>query len=144
MDLKRCEPTLVWSRRGKTHWYCPHCGLRDVDTAGHFPGLIYAPVCKAAFVPLWFPELGNVIADGFNRIGVTRERWMRLTGRPCGCEARRRLLNQIGWRIAYAAFYTFGYRRRARYRVVETIRGERVVERIGNPKDHGRLHGCGC
>ncbi len=43
------------------------------------------------------PGLGDVVALWLERFGITPARIERLTGRPCGCEKRKRWLNQL-WR----------------------------------------------
>jgi hypothetical protein len=43
------------------------------------------------------PGLGDVVALWLERLGITPARIERFTGRPCGCEQRKRWLNQL-WR----------------------------------------------
>ena len=53
----------------------------------------------------WFREigqpqpvgLGDLVADALDRIGVARlaKRRAERTGKPCGCEKRRQVLNKI-------------------------------------------------
>jgi hypothetical protein len=43
------------------------------------------------------PGLGDVVALWLERLGITPARIERLTGRPCGCEKRKRWMNQL-WR----------------------------------------------
>jgi hypothetical protein len=137
-DPRVCKPELVWKRRSGTAWYCPYCGFKDVDKAGHFEaGLIYPPRCKASNVPLWFPELGNLVARMLSLVGITKDRWSRFTGKPCRCDIRRLWLNQLGWSLGRPLFWLLGYRRTRQYHVREW-----TVENVDDPNDHGRLHRC--
>jgi hypothetical protein len=64
--------------------------------------------------PPWQPiAIGDVVERWLTRIGITRERverWTRTAGKPggCGCEARKRWLNDVGfwvqWRIRSGYF----------------------------------------
>lgn len=55
--------------------------------------------------PPWKPiAVGDVAERWLKRIGVTTERverWTRTAGKPggCGCEARKRWMNDVGFRI---------------------------------------------
>jgi len=58
--------------------------------------------------PPWQPiAIGDVVERWLTRIGITRERverWTRTAGKPggCGCEARKRWLNDRGFRVQRA------------------------------------------
>jgi hypothetical protein len=43
--------------------------------------------------------LGDLVASGLARIGITEERVSRALGRPCGCKERRAALNRAGQRL---------------------------------------------
>lgn len=42
------------------------------------------------------PGLGDLVASGLAKIGVTEERVSRALGKPCGCKQRREALNRAG------------------------------------------------
>ena len=44
--------------------------------------------------------LGDMVEVGLNKIGITKERVAKWTGRPCGgCGRRQRWLNRVGRKI---------------------------------------------
>lgn len=45
------------------------------------------------------PGLGDIVAAGLAAVGITPERVSHLTGKPCGCKERARVLNTIGRRV---------------------------------------------
>ena len=55
------------------------------------------------------PGLGDRVEGALKSVGITQERVSRLIGRPCGCEGRKKLLNNVGKRLGIG-----GTRRRAR------------------------------
>jgi hypothetical protein len=40
--------------------------------------------------------IGDLVAGGLKAVGITPERVGRLTGKPCNCNKRRKVLNSIG------------------------------------------------
>jgi hypothetical protein len=45
------------------------------------------------------PGLGDRVEQILTGIGVTKARMQAVTGKPCGCEERKRRLNEIGARL---------------------------------------------
>ena len=45
--------------------------------------------------------LGDAVESVLSSVGITKERVSRLVGRPCGCEGRKKRLNQIGRKMGY-------------------------------------------
>jgi len=43
--------------------------------------------------------LGDHVADALAAFGITKERLEAAMGRPCGCDERQQLLNQVGYRL---------------------------------------------
>lgn len=43
--------------------------------------------------------LGDMVAAGLTKVGITKERVSRLLGRPCGCAERQRRLNELGRKV---------------------------------------------
>lgn len=43
--------------------------------------------------------LGDHVADALAAFGITKERLEAAMGRPCGCEERQQLLNQVGYKL---------------------------------------------
>lgn len=41
--------------------------------------------------------LGDRIEEALTAVGITSERVERFVGGPCGCEERKRKLNELGW-----------------------------------------------
>jgi hypothetical protein len=42
------------------------------------------------------PGLGDYVAAGLEKLGITKQRVSRLLGRPCKCRERQRRLNELG------------------------------------------------
>jgi hypothetical protein len=42
------------------------------------------------------PGLGDLVASGLKRAGITPERITQILGKPCGCNERRKKLNALG------------------------------------------------
>jgi hypothetical protein len=86
---------------------CPACGYK----ARRLPTF---RECRPVPKPVWRPiAIGDVVERWLTRIGITRERverWTRTAGKGggCGCEARKRWLNDVGfwvqWRIRSGYF----------------------------------------
>jgi hypothetical protein len=80
---------------------CPVCGYR----ARSLPTF---RECRPVPAKRWKPiAIGDIVERGLKAIGVTKERIERLTrtaGNPggCGCEARKRWLNDVGYKAQYA------------------------------------------
>jgi hypothetical protein len=45
------------------------------------------------------PGLGDRVEGVLKSVGITQGRVSRLIGRPCGCEGRKKLLNNVGKRL---------------------------------------------
>lgn len=80
---------------------CPACGYqaRTLPTYRQ---------CRPVPGDAWRPvPIGDLVERGLTAIGVTKdrvERWTRTAGKPggCGCEARRKWLNEVGNRVQIA------------------------------------------
>lgn len=42
------------------------------------------------------PGLGDMVAAGLERVGITKDRVSKAIGKPCGCAKRQEALNRIG------------------------------------------------
>lgn len=42
------------------------------------------------------PGLGDMVAAGLERVGITKERVSKALGKPCGCAKRQEALNKLG------------------------------------------------
>jgi hypothetical protein len=77
---------------------CPTCGYR----ARRLPTYRECrPIPQKAWKPV---PVGDLVERWLTRLGITRERverWTRTEGIPggCGCEARKRWLNEAGNRV---------------------------------------------
>lgn len=49
------------------------------------------------------PGLGDIVAAGLARVGITEQRVSQLIGRPCGCGKRREALNRAGLALGIGA-----------------------------------------
>lgn len=80
---------------------CPVCGYK----ARRLPTFRECrPVQRQAWQPI---AIGDVVERWLTSIGITMdrvERWTRTAGKPggCGCEARKRWLNEQGFRVQRA------------------------------------------
>lgn len=80
---------------------CPTCGFQARRRPTY-------RVCRPVPPNPWRPyKVGDAVERLLTRCGITRERierWTRTAGTPdgCGCEARKRWLNEIGDRVQYA------------------------------------------
>ena len=45
------------------------------------------------------PGLGDAVAAGLSAVGITPERVSKVIGKPCGCNKRKRALNQVGRKL---------------------------------------------
>lgn len=75
--------------------YCKHLGIRPhvpltAHEAAAHPGARHGGEYPAG--------LGDMVAVGLSAVGITPERIQAITGKPCGCEERKRLLNEAGAR----------------------------------------------
>lgn len=109
------------------HWRCPACGIRARVPAG-----ADRIVCLCDYEQLGgvTPGLGDWIAAGLHRIGVTRYRYQLLKKRlglkpTCKCPQRQQSLNAIG-RLAS----------RLARKLFQPV--NRVVSAIANLFDHSR------
>lgn len=84
---------------------CPTCGYQ----ARRLPTY---RVCRPVPERPWRPfKVGDAVEKILTRVGITRERverWTRTAGKPggCGCEARKRWLNEWGDAIQLATWRT--------------------------------------
>lgn len=67
-------------------WACTRCG-RKVKLQSEKPPVA---VCKAG------PGLGDMVAAGLERVGITKERVSAAIGRPCRCGERQQKMNDFG------------------------------------------------
>jgi hypothetical protein len=83
------------------HQTCPVCGYR----AKRLP--TYRE-CRPLPVKKWKPVMvGDLVEQALTSVGITKERVERLTrteGKPggCGCGARKKWLNEVGYKAQYA------------------------------------------
>ncbi len=95
---------------------CPVCGYKAKRLPTH-------RVCRPVPPKVWRPiAVGDLVERGLTRLGITKERverWTRTAGKPggCGCDRRKKWLNDAGFRVQYAvigavkkaqAFYGLG------------------------------------
>jgi hypothetical protein len=65
--------------------------------------------CRPVPEKVWRPiPIGDLVEEGLAAIGITKERvekWTRTEGKPggCGCEGRKRWLNEVGNRVQIKA-----------------------------------------
>ena len=45
------------------------------------------------------PGLGDMVASGLAKVGITKERVSRVLGRDCGCAKRQQRLNDLGRKL---------------------------------------------
>lgn len=80
---------------------CPVCGY----VAKKLPTY---RVCRPVSAPAWQPvKVGDLVERWLIAVGITKERvelWTRTADTPggCGCEGRKRWLNELGDRLQYA------------------------------------------
>lgn len=80
---------------------CPRCGYRARRRPTY-------RVCRTPPERIWRPvPVGDLVEKWLTRVGITKERverWTRTAGTPegCGCEARKRWLNEVGNRVQRA------------------------------------------
>lgn len=87
------------------HWKCPACGIR-----ARVPAAAERIVCICDYEQLGgvTPGLGDWIAAGLHRIGVTRYRYQKLKKwlgfQPtCKCPQRQKALNAFGRLVSHVA-----------------------------------------
>ena len=77
---------------------CPTCGY----VATKLP--TYRE-CRPVPEPVWQPvPIGDLVERGLTALGITKERveqWTRTEGTPggCGCEGRKKWLNEVGNKV---------------------------------------------
>ena len=83
------------------YWHCPCCRIQ-----ARVPATTPRIFCRCGYVqeggPV--PGLGDLVAAGLHRVGVTRARYVKLKRRlglkpKCGCGKRQRQLNVLGRKI---------------------------------------------
>jgi hypothetical protein len=77
----------------RCRWECPVCGRRAIVPAST-PRIF----CSCGHQQLNGPTagLGDYVAAGLEKLGITKQRVSRLLGRPCKCRERQRRLNELG------------------------------------------------
>ena len=45
------------------------------------------------------PGLGDYVAAGLQKVGITKQRVSKVTKRPCGCGRRQKKLNELGRKV---------------------------------------------
>lgn len=98
-----CVPLLISSEDGKTVWRCGRCGFTATDKWGHFPDKIIR-TCEVQR-----RGLGDFIGLALTKLGITKQRWAKWTGKPLSeqklgcrlCHSREQQLNQFGWEWQY-------------------------------------------
>jgi hypothetical protein len=77
----------------RCRWACPVCGRRAI-----VPTSTLRIFCACGHQQLNgpVPGLGDRVAAGLAKIGVTKARVSKLLGRPCKCPKRQRRLNELG------------------------------------------------
>jgi hypothetical protein len=87
---------------GHVQWYCARCRYdRHIEKHGNFPDRIRR-VCDVQI-----NGLGDYIGLALARVGITKQRWAKWTGKPiaeqktgCGsCQQREQQINHLGWRF---------------------------------------------
>lgn len=82
------------------HWRCPACRIR-----ARVPTHARRVICACGFIQEGVvPGLGDYIAAGLHRIGITRRRYVavkRVLGLAplCKCPQRQRWLNEFGRKV---------------------------------------------
>lgn len=73
---------------------CTRCGDPSPDQARPHLGKCrcFPPPARKRFA------LGDAVERTLSAVGITPERVSRVTGKPCGCKARKRRLNEWGYR----------------------------------------------
>lgn len=57
---------------------------------------ISPPVVEAIKMPIPPQGLGDIVAAGLAKLGITKERISKAIGRDCGCAGRQKKLNELG------------------------------------------------
>lgn len=80
----------------KVLWKCPACGLK-----ARVPATTPRVFCACGFVQRNGVRagLGDYVAAGLHRVGITKDRVSRVLGRPCGCLKRQMQLNRLGRKV---------------------------------------------
>jgi hypothetical protein len=73
-------------------WKCPVCRLQALVRADRFP--VHCACGHVQLLPN--PGLGDHVAAGLGKLGITKQRVSRLLGRPCKCRERQKRLNELG------------------------------------------------
>ena len=82
----------------KVQWTCPVCGI-SVRVKHDTPRIFCA--CGYRQDNGVTPGLGDHVAAGLHKIGITQERYTRAKAavglkRKCGCSKRQKMLNKMG------------------------------------------------
>ena len=85
------KPNYVHSKPGSTKAYAVPISALAVKT-----GRKSLPK-KTKPAPIKQPtlELGDLVESALRTVGITTERVTKWIGRPCGCERRKQMLNQL-------------------------------------------------
>ena len=75
--------------------------VRPCIVAEHQDGTITVDETHPAY-PHAIKGWGDRVADGLAAVGITKQRFSRLLGRPCKCKERQRRLNELGQQAAAA------------------------------------------
>jgi len=106
--LKICQPVFLRFRNGQQLYRCENCQGIFVVPDGTRP----EDSCPLQMIERWNSQLaeqlraqailplGDWLAATLAAIGITKERWGRLHGKPCRCWRRQAKLNQLGFRLA--------------------------------------------
>lgn len=83
--------------------FCAACGTQAVrvnSVLWRCPACQPARAAPARQPPPPKPGLGDLVAAGLKRIGITEERVKAVTGlKDCGCGRRRQALNDLGKKV---------------------------------------------
>ena len=74
-------------------WFCPYCGIKDVDRNGSFPNIYLE--CKEQQPARW----GQAIAKTLAWCGITEERVSYVMGGKCNCKKREVRIDYVGFRV---------------------------------------------
>ena len=85
----QCQWELILKRYDGSFFFCPYCGAKHKDTTGNFPHSVHRK-CEAQSDLLC---LGNAIEKGLSAVHLTKELITKIVGKDCGCEQRKRRLN---------------------------------------------------
>ena len=102
----KCKPVRSGSHRdGRARYTCQVCHGMFFAPEGE-PPEFFCPLETYRRLGLTPGRAGNPLPLGdwlaklLGLLGITKDRFARLLGRPCGCDGRQARLNQIGFRLA--------------------------------------------